>query len=433
MYEIRNGTIDQADFSFFGAAAQFATYQGPEAIIHGPAETGKTISALMKLHICACKYAGASIVIARKTLSSTYATVLQTFMNKVLVGNVPLKPYGGSKPEWFDYLNGSRIWMAGLDKSSKILSAEHDIIYCNQTEELSLDDWETLTTRTTGRAGNMPYAQTIGDANPSYPGHWMYKRESIKMFYSHHTDNPALYDQKTGNITDQGKKTIAILQSLTGTRRQRLYEGKPAQAEGVIYEEWNEATHYIYAEEVPMCQRFVAAQDWGYTHPGVLGVWAIDNDGRMYLVAQIYRTKKTVNWWKKRAIELNNEFGLEAIACGPDQPAYIEEYQRAGLNAIAANNAVLPGINAVQQALRPADDGKPRLYVVRDSLRFADQDLIDARRPHKIEDEFPAYVWASSKDKERPVKELDDGMDMTRYAALYVSEPVMELEIMRLG
>ena len=46
-----------------------------------------------------------------------------------------------------------------------------------------------------------------------------------------------------------------------------------------------------------------------------------------------------------------------------------------------------------------------------------------ARRPHQVQDEFPGYVWADSKSKEIPVKELDDGMDMTRYTALRLNIP----------
>jgi phage terminase large subunit len=211
-----------------------------------------------------------------------------------------------------------------------------------------------------------------------------------------------------------------VLSSLTGVRRQRLLDGKPAQAEGVIYEEWNEATHLVYRDALPPLARFVAGQDWGYTHPGALGVWGLDGDGRAYLVAQIQHTRQTIDWWAERAVELHKEFGLEAIACGPDQPAYIEQYQQAGLPAVAADNAVLPGINAIQQRLKRADNGQPRLFVVRDSLRYPDQELIQARKPHKIEDEVPGYVWSDSKTKEIPVKEYDDGMDMARYAILYV-------------
>ncbi len=411
--------IDRA-FIFYGAARDFVRYRGQEGVLHGPAETGKTISVLWYLHLCALKYANASIVVMRKTQTSAYSTVLQTFMGKVLGPREswPCEPYGGEKPEWFNYPNGARIWISGMDKASKVLSAEHDLIYVNQVEELGLDEWETATTRTTGRAGNMPYARCVGDANPSYPLHWMYHRPSLRIFYSEHRDNPVLFDPATGEITEQGQRTMAVLEALTGTRRTRLLEGKPAQAEGVIYEDWNEAIHLIYRDALPPLSRYIAGQDWGYIHPGVLGVWGIDGDGRMYLVAQVYRTKQTIDWWVERARELHQEFRLEAIACGPDQPAYIQAYQQAGLPAQPADNSVLPGINAVQERLKAK-----RLFIVRDSLRHPDQDLIQARKPHQVEDEFPGYVWSDSKTKEIPVKELDDGMDMTRYAALRLLRP----------
>lgn len=403
----------RVEFTFYGGAREFARYHGPEALLHGPAETGKTISALWKLHLCALKYEKASIVIARKTQTSVYATVLQTYVNKVLQGVAT--PYGGGKPEWFDYPNGSRVWIAGLDKPGKILSAEHDLIYVNQTEELTLEDWETLTTRTTGRAGNMPYAQTIGDANPAWPTHWMYQRASLRVFASTHRDNPALYDPATGEITAQGRRSMAVLEALTGVRRARLLEGRPAQAEGAIYDEWDPATHLLYADQLPRLGSYLAAQDWGYTHAGVLGVWGRDSDGRMYLVAQVYQTGRTIDWWVEQAQALQTEYGrFEAVVCDPSEPAYIEAYRRGGLNAKAANNEVLPGINAVKQRL-----AQKRLFVVRDSLRQVDATLTEARKPARVEDEFPAYVWADKVGKEQPVKEDDHGMDMVRYAVAH--------------
>lgn len=415
MYEIRQGEPGEADFTFYGGAREFARYKGAEAIIHGPAETGKTLGALYKLHICACKYPGASLVICRKTLASAYSTVLVTFQRKVLHDGAPVQAYGGEKPQWFDYANGSRIWMAGMDKSSKVLSAEHDVVYVNQAEELALEDWETLTTRTTGRAGNMPYSQTIGDANPAWPMHWIYGRPSLRLFYSRHEENPALFDQKTGELTEQGRRTMTVLQALTGTRRTRLLDGKPAQAEGMIYEDWDESAHLAYAEDLPPLNRYVAGVDWGYTNPGVIGVWGLDWDGRMYLVAQVYRTKQNIGWWTARAKELDEEFGVEAFACGPDEPAYIEQFKGAGLNAVAAFNRVRPGIDAVQTRL-----AQKRLFVVRDNARYADEALKALHKPHSTEQEFAGYVWANSRTKEQPVKENDHGMDMARYAVAYV-------------
>jgi hypothetical protein len=412
-------------FSLYGGAREFTEFRGSEAILSGPAETGKTVAALCYLHQCACDYPGASIVIARKTLSSAYSTVLVTLQKKVIekyIGDF-ISPYGGEKPQWFQYANGSRIWMAGLDSSTKILSAEHDLIYVNQAEELTVDDWETLTTRATGRAGNMPYAQTVGDMNPSYPQHWIYHRDSLKIFYSFHKENPLLYDQETGEITEQGKRTMAVLSRLTGVRKIRLLDGKPAQAEGAIYADWDEAIHLIYKEDVPELRRFVAAQDWGFTNPGCFGVFGIDGDGRMYLVAQLYRTGQMVSdWWTEKAGELCREFNAQAVACDPSEPAYIRQYGAGGLTAIPAFNRVRPGIDLVQKRLKVAEDGKPRLFIVRDSLRYPDESLKLEQRIYAVEQEFPGYVWADSKKKEEPIKENDHGMDMIRYAVAYVDK-----------
>lgn len=422
-YVVKHGVSGEG-ILVFGGNYDFFRYKGPEAIVHGAAETGKTYAMCLKVHLCACKYPGSAIAILRKTQTSCYNTILRTFIGKILGPDTqrwPCESYGGlNKPERFNYNNGSVIFIGGLDKASRILSAEFDLIAVNQAEELTLNEWEILTTRTTGRAGNMPYSQTIGDCNPAWPAHWIYNCESLHLFYSRHSENPALFSQETGAITAQGQRTMTVLEALTGLRRTRLLDGKAAQAEGVIYEAWDDSVHLIYADAVPRLRRFAASQDWGYTHPGVLGVWGLDNDGRMYLVAQVYRTKKTIDWWIEQAKELNEEFGIEAFACDPSEPAYIEQYRQAGLNAVAAFSRVRPGIDAVKVRLKPADDNLPRLYIVRDSLRGFDIALRAEHAPYAVEQEFPGYVWANTRSKEQPVKELDDGMDMMRYGVAYI-------------
>jgi len=408
--------VARVEFTYYGGAREFACYHGSEALLHGAAQTGKTLSALWKLHLCALKYQDASLVILRKTQASIYATALQTYLHKVRSEDSQTSAYGGEKPEWFDYPNGARIWLAGLDKAGKVLSAEHDIIYVNQAEELTLSDWETLTTRTTGRAGHMPYSQTIGDCNPSYPAHWMYHRSSLRMFYSKHEENPTLYNPVTGEITELGKHTMSVLDALTGVRKQRLRYGLAAQAEGAIYDEWDESVHLKYAGEVPArFNRYIAGQDWGYTNAGVLGIWGVDGEGRMYLVKQVYQTGRRIDWWTELAKGIHERYGLEVIACDPSEPAYIDAFRLAGVPAIAADNAVLPGINAVKKRL-----AEKRLFILRDSLESADESLAERRLPSSVQDEIPQYVWADNKAKEIPVKENDHGADMVRYSAMYL-------------
>jgi phage terminase large subunit len=72
--------------------------------------------------------------------------------------------------------------------------------------------------------------------------------------------------------------------------------------------------------------------------------------------------------------------------------------------------------------LRKADDGRPRLYYLRDSLLWKDYRLEEAKKPTCSEEEFEVYIWHRDKDgratKETPVKENDHGMDLDRYICL---------------
>jgi hypothetical protein len=49
-------------------------------------------------------------------------------------------------------------------------------------EEIRLDDYEKLVGRATGRAGNAPYPQVMGDCNPDAPTHWILNRPRLRRF-----------------------------------------------------------------------------------------------------------------------------------------------------------------------------------------------------------------------------------------------------------
>lgn len=221
-----------------GAVRDLWKTRHAEVMIAGPAETGKTFGCLHYLDALMWEFPGAQAAIVRKTYNSAIASVVQTYERKVLGPNSPVHAYGGDRPQWYDYPNGSRVWVGGMDNPGKVLSSERDVIYANQAEELTLDDWETLRTRATGRAGNMPYARSVGDCNPGPPQHWILQRERdsrLVVLHSRHEDNPTLYSER-GDLTDQGRATMAVLDSLTGVRYQRLRLGLWVSAEGTVYE-----------------------------------------------------------------------------------------------------------------------------------------------------------------------------------------------------
>lgn len=418
--------------------------------LHGPSETGKTFAALKKVNAVLWKYPGAQWVMLRKTYSSCITTCLQTY-KRIIGENSPIKAYGGEKPEWFDYPNGSRLWVGGLDNLAKVLSGERDGYYINQAEELALGEIETVTTRATGRGSVMPYTQIVADANPADPEHWIVTRVGMKLLQSHHEDNPTLFDfapadvtgvteewpdiAYNGNVgrwTEQGNRTLGILRNLTGLRRDRLLLGKWVQAEGVVYESFDSKVHLVPAFRIPAEWRRIRVIDFGFNNPFVCLWIAIDPDGRMFVYREIYLTGVLVSEIARDIRKLSTGETYEATICdhdAEDRATLAAE----GIRSIAAWKKVKPGIENMQNRLKVAGDGRPRLMVLRNAQDMApltfpllqpDAELSTAKKPTSTAQEFGLYVWAKDvsgkPQKEEPVKEFDHGMDCLRYGCAFV-------------
>jgi phage terminase large subunit len=414
-------------FVAYGANREFFYYTGHEALASGPYETGKTITALHKINAVLGMYPKARGLMVRKTYKSLIASAVVTYEQKVLpsppddTSSSPVRKFGGEKPEFYEYPNGARLWLGGMDNAGKFLSSEWDIIYINQAEELTVDDFEKLTGRATGRADNMPYAQVIGDCNPDIPAHWIKQRPGLKLFNSRHEDNPTLFDPLTGEITERGKRTMAVLDALTGVRYKRGRLGLWVGAEGQVYEEWDAQVHMIDWFDPPADWLRFRAIDFGYTNPFVCQWWAVDDDGRMYLYREIYETQRLVEDLAGDIKRLSEGERISYTVADHDAEDRAT-LARHGIATNPADKAVKTGIEAVQKRLRKAGDGKPRVFLMRDSLVREDGTLREARRPTCTAQEVPGYIWEPAKEgrasKEEPVKNDDHGLDSWRYAVM---------------
>lgn len=425
--ELREG--ETGGYAPRGAAKTLWQTRDFECFLAGPAETGKTWGCLQYADALLWKYAGAHGVMCRKTYASLVGTAVRTYL-RVLGPGTPVRAFGGEQPRWFDYPNGSRLWLAGMDNPGKALSSERDFIYINQAEELALGDFETLTTRTTGRGAVMPYTRIFGDCNPGPPHHWIKARAAagtLRLLESRHRDNPTLYDD-AGRLTEQGKRTMSVLDALTGVRRLRLRDGKWAAAEGLVYEDFDAAVHVVPAADVPTCRRFVAGVDWGFTNPGVIGVWAVDGDERAYLVREIVRTRQTIGFWVATAKAIDTQYRPETFVCDPAEPAYIEQFRGAGLNVTEGFNDIEAGCNAVRERLKPVGDGRPRLFVSDAALPPDERDegMVDARLPCGLVEEMGSYSYPKGTDgrpvKEKPVDKDNHSADAARYMTAYLDD-----------
>jgi PBSX family phage terminase large subunit len=406
----------------FGSAVKMLYSKHQENLLCGPAGTGKSRVCLEKLHLCASKYAGMRALMVRKTRESLTQSAMVTFDKFVVPPNGSVR--WRTAEQEYRYSNGSVIVVGGMDKSSKVLSSDYDLIYVQEATELMEEDWETLITR--ARLGVMPYNQLIADCNPSAPYHWLKKRADagiLNYIASIHEDNPTLYDNHKKVWTKRGEDYLKKLDSLTGVRYRRLRLGLWAAAEGQIYDMWDPDIHMIKRFDPPRDWNRVWVVDFGFKHPFVFQAWAISPEGRCYRFFEIYYTKllvedaaRLISAWQKA----NREPTPDAVVCDWDAEgrATLERYLE--VTTSPADKGILEGLEAVKSMLKPDEDGVPNMLFMRDSLMEVDPDLSDSARPTCTEQEMDGYEWDDRKKREIPRDEDNHGMDCIRYLAKYV-------------
>jgi PBSX family phage terminase large subunit len=431
-----------------GAARKLLGCRDNEVLLAGPAGTGKSRACLEKVNLAALKYPGMRGLLVRQvrdTLASTALKTLDEFVIKEQLAAGAVRYHGatGREPARYRYHNGSELWIAGMDKPSKIMSTEFDMIYVQEATELAPQSWDSLTTRL--RRFTMPYRQIIADCNPDAPTHWLKLRVdggTTTMFESRHEDNPILFSTN-GSVTIEGAEYIARLDKLTGVRKDRLRYGRWASAEGVIFDEFDPIRHLVEFRDwrrknTKDWQRFWTV-DFGYVHPFVLQCWARDPDGALWRYREIYMTETMVEDHARHIMKITRpgvkwvttnddgsgrwEGGQLAepaplkVICDHDAEdrATLERYL--GMSTTKADKRVKRGLEAVNKRFK-----EDRLFLVKGALLQLDEKRKSALKPTCTEQEIPGYVWAKPKDgspKEEPVKEDDDGCDGMRYAVAH--------------
>ena len=406
-----------------GSARAIFSMQEPEIILAGPAGTGKSRAWLEKLHLACLLHPNLRASMVRKTRRSLTESGMVTYWQKVM------PQYDGVRwraaDQQYQYRNGSILAVGGLDKPSKVMSSEWDIIYFQEAIEGTEEDWESLTTRL--RNGKNTYAQIVGDVNPGPPTHWIKQRAAagkLLLLESRHEDNPLLFDAN-GVMTAEGTRYISILDALTGVRYLRLRCGLWAAAEGMVYEQsWDRARNIVNPFHIPPEWPRYLWFDFGYINPFVCHWVAQDPDGRLIVYREIYMTKRLVEdhcvdikklsrWGEKGGDPLPR-----ALICDHDAEGRATLERHLGLMTTPAEKNVSAGIQAMDARLRPAGDDKPRLMYFSNLLVERDSDLADRKLPTSVIDEPESYVWdmrQGMKRGEQPVKEYDHGMDTDRY------------------
>jgi phage terminase large subunit len=388
-----------------------------------------------------------------------------TFEKKVLPARTNVI-FHGSDFE-YRYPNGSVIIVGGMETNSRIMGTEFDIIYVNEATELTVSDYEALTSR--NRNNVMPYQQVIGDCNPGPPKHWLKQRAErgdLRMLESRHEDNPVLYDRhaecrdcrkakrnpypgyvlsadksqwivcpncrgtRLGWWTAEGVRyVLGVLERLTGVRKERLRYGRWVAAEGLVYTEWDPRRHVIMPFNIPYGWRRYRVFDFGYTNPFVCQWYAEDPDGRLYLYKEVVGVERLVEDWAATIKQYSGPEIYAANIADHDAEGRATLEKHLGIRTVAAKKKIKIGIQKVQSRLRPAGDGRPRFFVFADALRYRDAKMEAIKSPIGFQEEIEAYIWDDRPQEllsvrknapETPVDRDNHSLDTARYMVAYL-------------
>lgn len=416
-------------FDLRGANRDAFDSKEPEVLLAGPAGSGKSLAWLLKIFTICNNHAGARCLIARKTRESLTESVLVTWERDVLapgtLGHSILtkNPTLRRVRQSYRFPNGSTVVVGGMDKPDKVLSSEWDFIYCPESTDLELVDWETLGGRL--RAGRVPFQQLAGDCNPGSPHHFLYKRHQtgmLKLYSSTHKENPRYF--KNGEWTDEGRMYLARLERMTGARRDRFLLGKWVAAEGVVYAFDPDIHQHPKGWVPPADWPRVWGIDWGESSPTVLGMWAVDPEGRIHHYRESYQTHMRADKlgaWARGEVDAGREPKPYAIVCDHDleKKADFELTSRMPLT-MAEKQDRDKGIQAMQARFDVQADGQPRIYLTDGSLAHEpDRSLVDSGRPCSSIEEIVGYCWNPDFLKDEPIADNDHWDDQARYVVVF--------------
>jgi PBSX family phage terminase large subunit len=194
-------------------------------------------------------------------------------------------------------------------------------------------------------------------------------------------------------------------------------DGQFVAFEGLVYSEFNSATNLIDYDPPKSWARY-GAIDFGYSNPFVHLWGAVDEDGRLYIYDEHYQRKALL----ETHAEAIKSRGVRQQWIVSDHDAQeVAQMRSLGIDTVPAKKDITVGIQAVKARLKPAGDGRPRLFI--------------HERCVNLRKELGMYRWPESKDgspeKEAPVKEWDHACDALRYmvASLDLKDKVRRVAV----
>ena len=347
----------------------------------GGTRSGKTYNILLWIILDYCQQnTSKTVTICRNTFPALRATVMRDFFEILKKHNIYLEQHHNKTNSEYN-LSGNLVEFISLDQPQKVRGRKRDMLFCNEANELTYEQWNQLLFRTEGRI--------IIDFNPSDEYHFIYDkilpREDCDFYITTYKDNPFLDPTLVEEIerlkeTDEHYWQIYGL-GLRGISKATIFnftEGKrPEDAELVGY-----------------------GMDLGFSVDPSSLIEVYQKNYTLYCRELLYRTMMTTadihNFLKTQNLQ-------EYVYIDSAEPRLIEELRRMG-------NKVRPTLKG-QDSIRAGIDLLKRYKLVLDPQS---DNLIREMRNYKWQED------RTGKLLNKPVAANDHTIDSLRYATYNV-------------
>jgi len=350
----------------------------------GGTRSGKTYSILQVIIIFVLRNRGKIIDIVRKTHAELSDTVVQDFIDIIeILGLTDI--IKRNKTKHIFRINGNTIRFLGMDKAQKKRGSKRDILYVNEANGLTLEDWIQLNIRAAG--------QVFIDFNPS---EYFWVNEQIlekenKAENSHYLIKSNYLDNYDFLSYSQIKKIEALI-DVDDFWYQVYTLGNLAVMKGKIY-----SKQILIEEEdydVVDYDELFYGLDFGYEHAMCLIEIKYAQE-EYYERERYFEKQKHIEDFITWALE-NDLSQAAPIYCDSAYPASIAKLKDAGFNARRAKKDVIDGIRYMQGI-------NPRICKT-------STNLIKARNKYKWRQKADGSIIEGE-----PVKIDDDAVDAERY------------------
>ena len=352
---------------------------------------GKSFAVRLKAALLCLNYPKIRIMIVRRT----YPELRQNHI-------IPMKELMGESAVFREstrdmtFKNGSVIsfrYCRNVSDLDKFQGTECDVLFIDEATQFTEEMYDRL--KACVRGVNSCPKRIYLTCNPGGRGHgW------VKRLFIDRAMNAGEVREDNRALMEKDPTYIQKLRSLPEKLRRAWLEGDWNIFEGQFFEEFTDDpqhykdrryTHVIDPFEVPRDWRIYRSFDFGYSKPFSCDWWAVDYEGRAYLILQLYGCTGTANegvkWDPDRifrtihGIETTHRWLSSKQIIGIADPsiwdasrgdAIIEAADRNFVHFYPGDNKRLPGWMQCHYRLAFDDEGYAQVYffnTCRDAIR----------------------------------------------------------------